>query len=114
MRVSHLSNRQRSRLSEKELAKKVGGRVQIASGAMPVASMKGDVKTKVFLIDDKTTGAKSYSLKLADFRKIRKQAFQANRRPAMRVHFENEGEPVSLYVIEERDFLKLMELYEMS
>ena len=112
MNMKHLTNRQRSKISEKELAKKIGGRVQVASGAMPVAGLKGDVKTKSFMLDDKTTGAKSYSLKLDDFRKMRLQAFQANRRPAMRVHFENDGKPVSLYVIEERDFLRLMETYE--
>jgi hypothetical protein len=112
MKVSHLTKRQRSKISERELAKTIGGRVQIASGALPVAALKGDVKTKFFLLDDKTTVAKSYSLKLEDFRKIRKQAFDARRRPGMRVHFENDGQPVSLYVVEERDFLKLMELYE--
>jgi hypothetical protein len=112
MNVRNLTNRQRSKISEKHLAKQLGGRVQIASGALPVASLKGDVKTKTFLIDDKTTGAKSYSLKLDDFRKMRKQAFQANRRPAMCVNFENDGQPVRIFVIEERDFLRLMETYE--
>lgn len=107
--VSHLTNRKRSKISEKDLARKLGGRVQVASGAMPVASLKGDVKTKHFLLDDKTTGAKSYSLRLEDFRKIRKQAFQANRRPAMRVNYEGE---IAVYVIEERDFIKLQEAYE--
>jgi hypothetical protein len=62
------------------------------------------------LIDDKTTGNASYSLKRDDFRKIRTQAFQARRRPAMSVHFENEG--LRLFVIDEIDFHRLMETYE--
>lgn len=112
MKIKHLTNRQRSKISENHLAKQLGGRRQIASGALPVASLKGDVKTKTFLLDDKTTGAKSYSLKLEDFRKIRKQAFQANRRPGMCVNFENDGQPVRVFIIEERDFLRLVETYE--
>ena len=96
--MRHLTKRSRSQKSEKALAKQMGGTVQIASGAMPVASLKGDVKTRHFLVDDKTTQAKSFSVKLTDWLKIRKQAYGIKRRhPIIHINFEETG--VDLFVI---------------
>ena len=104
MKIKHLSRRFRSKQSEKALAKQFGGKVQPASGALPVKNRKGDVKTAEWLFDDKTTGAKSYQLKAADFNKIRTQAFKMHRRPAMRIRFEDGP---TLFIISEMDFIQI-------
>lgn len=102
-----LTKKQRSLRSENELAKTFGGRRQPASGALPVASLKGDVKTKTFLFDDKVTGAKSFSVTIKDWNKLRKQAFQARRTPVLRVNFDDGP---NLYVIDQRTFSLLNDL----
>lgn len=109
MKMRHKTNRQRSNASEKQLARQLGGRQQMASGSLPVKSLKGDVRTSDFLLDDKTTLAKSYGVKLADWRKLRKQAWAVHRRPAIAIHFEEEG--VRLFVISEQEFLDLTRIY---
>jgi len=99
---SHLTKRQRSRISERELAKKVGGRVQPASGALPVAALKGDVITERFMFDDKTTLAKSFSVTEEVLVKLERDAFRARRMAALRVRFEHSGR--SFFVISEQTF----------
>lgn len=101
------SKRNRSKRSEKSLAKKLGGRVQPASGALPVASLKGDVVTDRFCVDDKTTLSASFSVKVADIRKIERQAFQMRRLPVMSVQFENYGN-TRVYVLTELAFNTLV------
>lgn len=53
---------------EKELAKKLGGRAQPASGAME--AHKGDVKLKNFLLDSKETSTNSLIISARDLTKI--------------------------------------------
>ena len=111
--MSHLTKRARSQKSEKALALKHGGRVQPASGALPVKSLKGDVRLKHFLIDDKTTEAKSFSLKLEDWMKIRNQAYSMQRRhPVIHVNFEQTGTDV--YVIGALAFERFLEYLNES
>ena len=102
---SHLSKRQRSKISERELAKNLGGRVQPASGALPVAALKGDVITSRFLLDDKTTLAKSFSVSEELLTKLEHDAFRARRLAALRVRFEKTGR--SFFVISETTFNRI-------
>lgn len=64
--------RKKSQKQEKTVAKNLNGRVTPASGALWGA--KGDVRTDVFLIECKTTGKSSYSLKASIWNKIRDEA----------------------------------------
>ena len=107
---SHLTNRQRSKISENQLASQYKGRRQPASGALPVASLKGDVITDTFLFDDKTTGRKSFSVNDAAFRKHVVDAFQAKRMPVMRIRFEKTNR--ALFVLDEATFNRLIDAYE--
>lgn len=59
------STKKYSNIQEKRIAKMVKGETQLASGALPFASKKGDVKTTKssnwkLLIDGKTTMSKTY------------------------------------------------------
>jgi hypothetical protein len=103
---SYLSTRKRSKRSEQSAAKVFGGRVQPNSGALPKASLKGDVKSNLFLVDDKFTDKMSYSLKVETWRKISDEAWRAHRRPAMRINF-NDGD--ALIVLDEQSFMELKE-----
>ena len=106
IRIKHKyrGNKKRSQDSEKDLAAKIGGRVQPASGAINRFDLKADVKSKTFLIDDKLCGGKSYSVTLAFWKKLSKEAWMNNRRPLIRVNFQ-EYEPV--YIMDEPTFLQL-------
>lgn len=107
--MKHLTCKTRSVISEKALAKRLGGKVQPASGALPVKSLKADVKTPTWLIDDKTTGKQSYSIKLSDWRKLRKQAWQNRRMACLHINFE---EGASLFVIDEQAFKRFNDCIE--
>lgn len=98
----------RSKASEKNLARLLGGQVQVASGAIPCAALKGDVITQRFHIDDKTTGSASFSVSDKLFAKLETDAFRQRRRPAISINFERSGRRV--FVISERDFLRLNSL----
>lgn len=103
---SHLTKRQRSRISERELARKVGGRVQPASGALPVAGLKGDVVTEQMMFDDKTTLAKSFSVADDLMVKLDRDAFRARKMGVLRVHFEKTGR--SVFVVSELTFNRIL------
>lgn len=105
---NHLTKRQRSNKSEQELAKQYGGRQQPASGAIPVAGLKGDVITGQFLFDDKTTVRKSFTVSHDVLAKLSKDAFRTRRIPVLRVHFEQTRR--AYFVIDETTFRRLSEL----
>lgn len=102
----HLTNKQRSKLSEKRAARMLNGRVQPASGAMPHFKCKADVKSDRFLLDDKTTIHQSYSLNVKTWNKLNREAWMNDRRPMMRIELANG--PV-LYVIDELTLNELLE-----
>lgn len=91
--------RRKSQKQEKRTAKEFGGSVQIASGA--IETMKGDVRTGYestvgkfnesdFLIENKFTDSPAYSLKLATWEKIEKEAFRDNfRTPLMQIDVQD-------------------------
>jgi hypothetical protein len=105
----YLGNKFRSKRSEKRAARIFGGRVQPASGALPVAHLKADVKSRTFLVDDKTTESKSFSINIEVWRKLTKEAFVNRRKPCMRIEF-SQSQP--LYLIDEMTFVDMLEAYE--
>ena len=81
---SHL----RSKKQEREIAKRIGGRVTPASGA---STLKGDVRLKrVVRIEAKTTQNRSFSVTLDMVRKIEEAALTHGELPIIVVEF-NDG-----------------------
>jgi hypothetical protein len=80
------TKRERSIKQEDRLAKATGGKRNKGSGCY--FFRPGDVVSGEFLIEGKTTKAKSYSLKLTELRKISNEAFRKNKTPAFAVSFE--------------------------
>jgi len=109
--LKHLSTRSRSSRSEKRLAKLLGGKVQPASGALPVGALKGDVVTAEFMFDDKITGAASFAVSVKLWRKTANDAARQGRRPVIRISFT---EGPNLYIVDEPTFAKLLECPSQS
>lgn len=105
--------RRKSQKQESRTAKEFGGKTQIASGALD--GMKADVRTgdtgvgfndSDFLIENKFTDAKSYSLKKATWEKIEKEALKDNLRiPIMQIDIQE----TQLVVLNKSDFLSLID-----
>lgn len=70
--------------TEKKLAEKVAGKTVARSGG---GILKGDVKTKEYLIQSKYTDKKSFSLKLTDLEKAEEEAIMENRMPLFYISF---------------------------
>ena len=87
-----LTNRERSQLQEKKMAKALGGRVQPASGALPY--YKGDIKADRYLIEAKTTTKKSYTLTRALLGKIDSEAENIRKTPVLALSFESMPAPI--------------------
>lgn len=75
--------------AEKKFAKRIGGKQQVASGALDGA--KGDVTlstdTHDFLIENKATANDSYKLKLDTLLKVYQEALEIGKTPALAVQF---------------------------
>ena len=67
-----MQNKKRSKVQENKVAKDVGGKVLIASGALWFA--KGDVRSSRFLIECKTTNKDFYNLSATTWEKIYREA----------------------------------------
>jgi hypothetical protein len=81
-----------SQRQEKRLARSLGGRVTPASGATGAASAKGDVRVQGQVrAECKTTLARSYSLKLDEWRKIQHEAAVSGEMPVMQIEFQGTG-----------------------
>lgn len=89
----------RSVQQEKRVARQLGGRRVVASGAL--LGSKGDVKADRWLVECKTTTSPRFPLTLALFRKIEFEAMQAGRAPVMIIEMAGR----SLAVITLDDFL---------
>lgn len=72
---------------ERETAKKFGGKRQPGSGSKP--GYKGDIKTDEFLYEHKETKNKSFQLTTKDLMKIRREANEEGRDPAMVIRFNS-------------------------
>jgi len=97
-------HKRRSKLQEARTAKDFRGRVTPASGSQ--WHSKGDVKTKNWLIECKTTTKQSYSLKVQTWHKIWKEAMSEGRDPLMVIDFAEDD--TSLVVIDKEDFLAIL------
>lgn len=71
------------RKQEKRLAKKAEGRRQPGSGSGWLHP--NDVRTDDMLWEAKATDAQSFTLKLADWEKLRANAIKTGRKPAMHI-----------------------------
>lgn len=79
-------------LSEKKTAKRLGGKLTPASGA--IGSAKGDIIFKEILMEAKATIKDSISIKLEWLAKISREATDTAKFPALSVTYVNqEGEP---------------------
>lgn len=79
--------------SEKRLAKDLGGRLQMASGAL--AHAKSDILLGDFRIEAKSTNGESLALKRAWLEKISREAQSSGQTPALTISFvDNEGRAV--------------------
>lgn len=73
------------RMSEKKVARSLGGRLTPASGAMDGA--KGDIVLEDFLIEAKSTVNESVSIKYSWLGKICTEAMMDTKKPALSVRF---------------------------
>lgn len=76
-----------SKIQELRIGLDVGGKRNPASGAFQ--GMKGDVESKLFLIEAKKTGKDEYRLSRKVVSKIDKEAIACGKIPAIVVEFEN-------------------------
>ena len=110
-----MSTRKISKKMEARLAKTLGGKRQSNSGATPF--QKGDVMTKLFAIEAKTsvTPKQSISIRKEWMDKIRREAF-AMGKPYSAVAFDfgtgSLGNRETFYIIDEQLFIKLHEKLE--
>jgi len=100
--------RGRSTRQEKYNAKQEGGQVTVNSGAM---DDKGDVKVPGVLRDEnKTTGARSFSLKLDDLKKVASAA-KRDEIPVLTISFEDNLHQ-QYRVLRDADFMELFNFYK--
>ena len=109
--LKHMSTKARSKASEKRAASFMGGKVQPASGALPVAAFKGDVVTDDYMVDDKITGAQSFGVTVALWRKNNNDARRIGKAPMLRIVFTDGP---TLYVMDEITFANLHKCQSQS
>jgi len=89
----------KSRIQEKKLGSKMGGRVQPASGAIPMH--KGDVRTPTYIIEAKRTDKKQMTLKEEWLSKISKEAARADKIPMLAIEIGGKR----WVILDEDDFM---------
>ena len=82
---SEKNNKKIAMKREREVAAELGGKAQPNSGAMD--GMKGDIKLRDYLIDDKHTSNKSFILGTVDLNKITREALEQNLEPMLLIKF---------------------------
>jgi len=80
------TNTKRSQVQERRTAKTLSGRTRPGSGCF--SGMKGDVQTRSFLIQAKTTQAQSFTLKQDELLKAVLEALGENKDTAFAITFE--------------------------
>jgi hypothetical protein len=98
------TQQRRAMRSEQQAAKQEGGKRQPASGSLRNSRLKGDVRANGFLIDDKFTDKKSFSVTMTDWQKLTQEAFALSLLPSQRVTLPG----VKLRVFREEDALYLI------
>ena len=74
-----------SAMKSKDIAEALNGKVQIASGAIPLVGMKGDIISPVYVIECKATLKDYYILKRKIVEKIEKEALKCGRTPLLAI-----------------------------
>ena len=97
---------QKWKVNERKIARELKGKRQPFSGADWFA--KGDVETSSFLVEVKTTGNQSYSVKLSILKKIELEALQAYKLPALVTIISDK----SYVTVPMRVFKMLVEVWE--
>lgn len=95
------STRERSGKQESRLAKQLNGHTTINSGA---TFSQNDVVTDFCEVEAKTTLKESYSLKLSDWRVLRKKC-ASNKIPIFIVDFEQSKDTLAVLTYEDLQFL---------
>lgn len=94
-------NVRKSRKQEVSVAERMGGTRVPGSGAVP--GLDGDVKSKTWLIECKTTSHDSFKLTMKDWNKIAGEAGLSMRKPVMFIDINGE----ELAVVSMADFLAM-------
>lgn len=95
------TTRERSGKQESRLAKQLNGHTTINSGA---TLGQNDVITDFCEVEAKTTNKESFSLKLADWRVLRKKC-AGNKIPIFIVDFEQSKDTLAVLTMEDLQFL---------
>jgi|SRR5690606_10823647 len=120
-----MSTKKFSNMQEKRIAKKLGGKTQPASGALPIASLKSDVKVtnsedwkvlvsaKTSMVKNYQAGKRSFTLKKEWLEEVKHQAFEGGYDfGVVSISFDNRQD---FYIVEDVDFenmLKALKEYE--
>lgn len=120
-----MSTKKFSNMQEKRIAKKLGGKTQPASGALPIASLKSDVKVtnsedwkvlvsaKTSMVKNYQAGKRSFTLKKEWLEEVKHQAFEGGYDfGVVSISFDNRQD---FYILEDVDFenmLKALKEYE--
>ena len=120
-----MSTKKFSNMQEKRIAKKLGGKTQPASGALPIASLKSDVKVtnsedwkvlisaKTSMVKNHQVGKRSFTLKKEWLEEVKHQAFEGGYDfGVVSISFDNRQD---FYILEDVDFenmLKALHEYE--
>ena len=106
-----MNTRSYSNVQEKQVAKALGGRKNVNSGA--TAFIKGDVQLKNFLVECKTVVQKKSSIAIKQdwLDKLKKEAFAMNK-PYSMLAFNFEPNGKNYYVLDENLICYLLELLD--
>jgi len=94
-----------ARKREAACAEEIGGHTPPASGG---GIAKGDARNDKWMIDDKHTRARQFTLKEADVRKLIGDSSKTGRRGALKVGFRN-GEGCEVAVVHWPDFMEMID-----
>lgn len=95
------TTRERSGKQESRLAKQLNGHITINSGA---TFGQNDVVTDFCEVEAKTTNKESFSLKLSDWRLLRKKC-AGNKMPILVVDFEQSRDSLAILTYDDLQFL---------
>jgi len=75
-----------------------------------MAHKKSDVKSELFLLEDKFTDKQSFTLKVETLKKNQIEAIKNNRRPCLRVEFKTNA----YYILDELTFTELLNEFQQA
>lgn len=99
-----ITSQKRGRLNEKKKVRQFGGKRTPGSGNK--WGFRGDIKDDIFLMEDKYTDQKSFSITEKLWNKAKTEALKESRRPAFRVTFAS---GLSFIVVDEPDLFEILD-----